>query len=53
MRLYCTAGQGPYLGKLPVLALFTLVHLYHLKAQRTATSSCDDTPKWRETLGCL
>ena len=51
MRLYCTAGQGPYLGKLPVLALLTsIISITSRLSQRQPTHSCDDTPTWRETL---
>jgi hypothetical protein len=46
MQLYCTAGQGLYLGKLPVLALFTSI------TSRLSDKLLrpDDTPKWRKTL---
>ena len=46
MQLYCIAGQGLYLGKLPVLALFTSI------TSRLSDKLLrpDDTPKWRKTL---
>jgi hypothetical protein len=45
MRLYCTV-----LGKVRTSASCACSLYSPLSPQGSATSSCDDTPKWHETL---